>query len=143
MTSPDQLEPYTVRLRLSGRFDHPCPLVAGFLEDVARSCDLAGASLIGHLKAHARTPGGAFHCNLASIRSGAHCAGRLAERPAATDSIDLDLAVLVYGLPRDVVAGLVEAAAERLRDAGLTDWALLPADASPGHPLDHEHTHDS
>lgn len=142
MTSVDQLDPYTVRLRLSGRFDHPCALVAGFLEDVARSCDLAGASLIGHLKAHARTSGGAFYCNLASIRSGAHCAGPLAEHPAATDSIDLDLAVLVYGLPRDVVAGLVEAAAERLRDVGLTDWTLLPPNAPPGRPLDHDHTRD-
>ncbi len=142
MTSADQLEPYTVRLGLRGNFDHPPALVAGFLEDVARSCDLAGASLIGHLKAHARTPRGAFHCNLASIRSGARCAGALAERPAATDFLDLDLAVLVYGLPRDMVAGFVEAAAERLREAGLTDWTLLPADAPPGHPLDHDHAHD-
>lgn len=142
MTSADQLEPYTVRLGLRGSFDHPPALVAGFLEDVARSCDLAGASLIGHLKAHARTPRRAFHCNLASIRSGAHCAGPLAEHPAATDSLDLDLAVLVYGLPCDVVAGLVEAAAERLRHAGLTDWTLLPADAPPGHLPDHDHTRD-
>jgi hypothetical protein len=142
VTSADQLEPYTVRLRFRGQFDDPPALVAGFLEAVARSCDLAGASLIGHLKAHVRTPGGAFHCSLASIRSGAHCAGPVAERPAATDSLDLDLAVLVYGLPRDVVAGLVDAAVTRLRDAGLTDWTLLPADAPPGHPLDHEHNHD-
>jgi hypothetical protein len=142
VTSADQLDPYTVRLHLSGRFDHPCALVASLLEDVARSCDLAGASLIGHLKAHARTSVGSFHCNLTSMRSGARCAGPLAEHPAATDSIDLDLAVLVYGLPRHVVAGLVEEAAERLRDAGLTDWALLPTDARSGHPLDHDHTHD-
>ncbi|MHB1344186.1 MAG: hypothetical protein ACYCX3_07485 [Thermoleophilia bacterium] len=125
MTAPDRLEPYAARLRFRGRFDHPPALIAGFLEDIARSCDPAGASLIGHLKAHARTARGAFHCNLASLRSGAHCAGALADHPAPTDSLDLDLAVLVYGLPSHTVAALVTEAAERLRDVGLTDWIHL------------------
>ncbi len=141
MTAPDELEPYTARLRFRGRFDHPPALVGGFLEDVARSCDLAGASVIGHLKAHARTARGAFHCNLASIRSGAHCAGPLADHPAATDSLDLDLAVLVYGLPSHLVATLVTEAAERLRSVGLTDWIHLSGVGAPEEPAAHEHHH--
>lgn len=145
MTAPDRLEPYTARLRFRGRFDHPPALVAGFLEDVARSCDLAGASVIGHLKAHARTARGAFHCNLASLRSGAHCAGPLTHHPAATDSLDLELAVLVYGLPSHSVATLVTQAAERLRDVGLSDWAHLSGTETPDAPdapAAHEHDHD-
>ncbi|MHB8867341.1 MAG: hypothetical protein ACYC6T_05075 [Thermoleophilia bacterium] len=148
MTAPDQLEPYTARLRFRGRFDDPPRLIAGFLEDVARSCDRAGASVIGHLKAHARTARGVFHCNLATPRSGAHCAGPLADHPVATDSLDLDLAVLVYGLPSHAVADLVTEAAERLRKTGLTDWVTLSGDETAeaatahAHPTAHEHHHD-
>ncbi|MBU2601322.1 MAG: hypothetical protein KKA32_04050 [Actinobacteria bacterium] len=122
MTAPDHLDPYTERLRLRGRLEQPPDLVAGLLEDVARRCAEGGASLIGHVKAHARTAQGSFHCNLASIRSGAHSAGPLTVHPAPADSMDLDLAVLVYGLPRETVAALVEDAVEGLREHGVTEW---------------------
>ncbi len=138
MTAPDHLDPYAVRLRLRGRLDRPPEIVAGLLEEVARKCDQEGASVIGHVKAHARTARGSFHCNLASIRSGARCAGPLAQDPAATESIDLDLAVLAYGIARDTVAALVEEAVEQLRERGLTDWARLH-DLSGGHGLPHNH----
>jgi hypothetical protein len=168
MTSPDRLEPFTVSACLRGRFDDPAALVGTLLEDVAGACELAGASVIGHLKGRARTPQGSFHCNLVSLRSGPRCAGHLAEAPAVADAIDLDLAVLVYGLPHDVIASTVEEAFERLRGGGLTAWAVTggptpasgdchssgldearPVERAPscdnnhsldhGHPCGHEH----
>lgn len=181
MIAPDRLEPYGVSLRLRGDLADPAALVAGLLEDVAAACEHSGASVIGHLKAHARTADGAFHCNLTSVRSGARCAGPFAADgapdpgtgtmvtagaavsagadsvaqtgapapapadsvqaadPAAragADSLDLDLAVLVYGLPHATVAALVEAAVEGLRSRGLEDWVRRP-------PAEHDHhTHD-
>jgi hypothetical protein len=48
----------------------------------------------------------------------------MAEHAAVADTIDLDLAVLVYGLPHDVIASTVEEAIDRLRGGGLTAWAV-------------------
>lgn len=138
-TGPDQLEPYTVRLRLiaSANLD-PSTAVAAFLEEVARTCDEAGASIIGHLKCHGRLAGGGrFHCNLTSLRSGAHCSDSPEQGWPPGEELELDLAVLVYGLPRDIVERSVQQALERLQAQGVT--AL---DVPRHHEAHHRHEAD-
>lgn len=126
MIAPDRLEPYSTRLLLRGRLADPAALVARLLNDVARRCDDAGASLIGHLKAHARAAAASFRCSLTSLRSGARCAGPLAERPAAVDELEVDLAVLVYGLPHASLAEITAEAVARLHDTGVREWSTIP-----------------
>ena len=132
MIAPDRIEPYAVRLLLRGDLADPAALVARLLEDVARRCDGAGATVIGHLKAHVRTAGGSFHCSLTSLRGGARCAGPLVKHPVAVGSLELDLAVLVYGLPRAVVAEIAEKGLTQLREGGVCEWSCLTGEEERG-----------
>ncbi len=118
MTEPDLLEPYTVGLDVV--LDPPAEDVRSWtialLEDIGRGCMAAEATLIGHVKCHGTVSDGtAFHGHLTSLRVGATCEG------AASGPVyrfKLDLAVLVYGIPRtaveDVVSGALDRAGVRL-----------------------------
>jgi hypothetical protein len=139
--APEHLEPYGVRLLLRGDLADPPSLVARLLENVARRCIEAGASMIGHLKAHGRTAEGSFHCNLTSLRGGARCAGPQAEFPGTVSNLELDLAVLVYGLSRAVLAEATENAVTQLREAGVSEWSYRSEGADPrdaGHVPAHQ-----
>ena len=132
MTSPDLLEPFTARVTLAGvsHVADPQGLVAGLLEDIARRCEVAGSSLIGHIKCHVQSSAGSFHCNLTSRRGGARCAGVAASPPAdaATASgLEMDLAVLVYGLAREAVEASVRDALAASNVAEGGEWRLQPA----------------
>jgi hypothetical protein len=136
----DRLEPYTCLAVFVAEADvaDPGQMVASLLEDVARRCEDAGASLIGHIKCHARMGKSHFHCNLTSTRLGARCGAPAAEGPVVPGSLvqgaalELDLAVLVYGLPSSVLETVVS---EALAGAGTADeaptspgrWALQPS----------------
>lgn len=132
MIAPEHIEPYGVRLLLRGDLGDPVGLVARLLENVARRCDQAGASVIGHLKAHVRTAEGSFHCSLTSLRSGARCAGPQVERPVTARNLELDVAVLVYGLPRAVIAEATEKALKQLQEAGVSEWSYRSETANRG-----------
>ena len=114
----DRLDPYTCRAVFTAEAEvaDPGGMIASLLEDVARRCEIAGTSLIGHIKCHARMGESHFHCSLTSSRSGARCGGRDAEGCAATGSLgrgaalELDLAVLVYGIPSSIIGTLVSEA---------------------------------
>jgi hypothetical protein len=113
MTEPDLLEPYTVGLAVV--LDPPAPDVRSWtialLEDIGRESMAAGATLIGHVKCHVTlSDGTAFHGHLTTLRLGATCEGA-ASRPV--DRLELDLAVLVYGIPRTVVEDVVRGALDR------------------------------
>ncbi len=112
MTAPDELEPYAVSLRLDAHepLQSPQHLVAGLLEDIARRCEDAGASVIGHIKCHAKLAGHAFSCSLTTRHTGALCHGAGSGALAAGGALDLDLAVLVYGLPSAAVEEAVRKA---------------------------------
>jgi len=115
VTTPGRdLEPYGARVRLSlGRDLDAHRLLAALLEDIANACEAAGASLIGHIKCVLRTAGGRIHCSLTSRGSGARCGGDEAVRLKKGREVELNLAVLVYGLPATTIDGIVEAALER------------------------------
>jgi hypothetical protein len=106
---PDHLTPYTVHITLaaSAGVAAPADLVAGFLEDIGGRCEQAGSSLIGHIKCHVRARDLAFHCNLTSSRSRARCGGDILAALQPRDSLEIDLAVLVYGLSWDTIDGIV------------------------------------
>ena len=112
MTRPDELEPYAVSLRLDAHepLRSPQHLVVGLLEDIARRCEDAGASLIGHIKCHGKLAGHAFSCSLTTRRTGALCHGAGSAALASGGALDLDLAVLVYGLPSAAVEEVVRRA---------------------------------
>jgi len=109
VTEPAALEPYTVSIRITTPAEIPSPggLVAALLEDIARRCDEAGCSVIGHIKCHARAGERAFSCSLATRRSGAACRGAGQEPMTLGEVLEVDLAVLVYGLPRAITETIV------------------------------------
>jgi len=90
------------------------PFLVALLEDIASVCVDAGASVLGHLKCFLRTADGHVSCNLTSVRSGAECRESGAGVVAPGSEAELDLAVLVYGLPAQVIDGLVGEVLEEL-----------------------------
>jgi hypothetical protein len=131
MMQPEGLEPYTVRLEANlPQGADPVSLTRLLLEDIARLCQTAGASLIGHLKCHGRVGDVRFHCNLTSVHSGARCS---AERVAgAAGPLEVDLAVLVFGLAWPAVDALVREALAGSQRAWGGSWSLHhPAHSHP------------
>ncbi len=133
MTRPDLLEPFTTRVWVQGApAVDPGGFIESLLEDIARRCDAEGASLIGHIKCYAQAGGDRLHCNLTSLRTGAHCRRVSRDDGAAVAASDasqvpetglhIDLAVLVYGLSRETIATIV---ADGLTDVlpGGTTWS--------------------
>lgn len=132
MSRPDSLEPFTAHVTVDGgrAAEGPAPLVTRFLEDIARRCEEAGSTLIGHIKCHVETEGVGFHCNLTSRRGGARCAGPaphiLTAPPAASSGLrlEMDLAVLVYGLERETIDRAVREALADVFQADGGEWTL-------------------
>lgn len=113
MTEPDLLEPYTASLAIV--LDPPARDVRSWtialLEGIGRGSMAAGATLIGHVKCHGTvSDGAAFHGHLTSLRLGATCEGAAS---GPVDRLKLDLAVLVYGIPRKAVEDVVRGALDR------------------------------
>jgi hypothetical protein len=115
VTSPaGDLEPYGAEVRLSLGADLDTRrLLEALLEDIARSCEAAGASIVGHIKCVLRTRGKRIHCSVTSFRAGARCGSDGAERLEEGREVELKLAVLVYGLSATIIDGIVEAALGR------------------------------
>ncbi len=119
------IEPFGMRVQIdpaaSGTpfFDARSFLTA-FLDDVAAACEAEGASLIGHIKCFLSNGHDSVHCNLTSRRIGACCGGSDTGHLPLDRPIDVDLAVLVYGLPREAITLLVLRALEqRLEPLGV------------------------
>jgi hypothetical protein len=108
--------PYGCRvlLRPTAKELKPELFLAALLDNIASACVGAGASVIGHLKCFLRTGDRHVSCNLASVRSGARCRESGAGVVAPGGEAELDLAVLVYGLPAEAIDGLVGEALEKL-----------------------------
>jgi hypothetical protein len=118
------LEPYGARVTLQpGDHDLDAELfLKMLLEQIASSC-LEGASVIGHLKCLLRAGGRRLRCNLTSVRLGATCRGE-GEAPLSLGSgAELDLAVLVYGLPAVTIDGLVGEALRGLLSPMGVSWS--------------------
>jgi hypothetical protein len=109
VTEPADLEPYTGSIRFTAPPEIPSPsgLLAALLEDIARHCDEAGCSVIGHIKCHAGVGERAFSCSLTTRRSGAACRGAGREPLTLGEVLEVDLAVLVYGLRRATIETIV------------------------------------
>jgi|WetSurMetagenome_2_1015567.scaffolds.fasta_scaffold71355_2 hypothetical protein len=112
------LEPFGMRVTLG-----PAPggfgtedFLTGLLQDLAAACEAAGATVIGHLKCFLSSGEAGVHCNLTSTRLGARCGGASGAVPLDRP-VELDLAVLVYGLPAATIATLA---------AGVLDSRLFP-----------------
>jgi hypothetical protein len=123
------LEPFGVRVQFgpvpeSARGSDPEGLLTGLLEDLAAGCESAGATVVGHIKCFLSDGDAAMHCSLVSRRSGARCSVNAKDISLARP-VQLDLAVLVYGLHRDAIAQLVRDALDRgLGGRGIT-WRQL------------------
>ena len=112
--APDHLAPFTARIEFRtspAGIAAPAPVVAGLLNEIAKCCEQAGSSLIGHIKAHAKVESDgliiAFHCNLTDTRHGARCAGNTLMTLEPGQRLRVDLAVLVYGLAKENVEQIV------------------------------------
>ncbi len=92
----------------------PQEFVTALLENVAQSCESAGATIIAHLKGFLRLGDQLVSCNLTSVRRGAVCHGERGEPFPSGSEVELDLAVLVFGLPAAEIDALVGDALERL-----------------------------
>jgi hypothetical protein len=136
VTRPDLLEPFATQVSVSGVSGlDTAGLVAALLEDIARRCVDAGSPLIGHIKCHVEAGETRFHCHVTSLRSGARCEGGVppsasALSPAeagvplsAVVAVQMDLAVLVYGLTRETVGVIVRDALGAAAMGGAT-WSL-------------------
>jgi hypothetical protein len=138
VTERDRLEAYTAALRFEARrhVSASGDLVADLLEEVAEGCDAAGSSLIGHIKCHARSEGRVFSCSLTSRRTGATCRGARGEPLVPGATLEVDLAVLVYGLPWEAVDAQVRRALRTSEERHDGRW-----EHDPHHP--HGHAHDA
>lgn len=122
--SVERLEPYGARVLLSPGDESldPSWFLKTLLEEVAVACVDAGASVIGHLKCFLRTGDGPLRCNLTSVEGGARCEGGGERLLPAGSEAELELAVLVYGLPAATIDGLVGGALERLLSPAGVSW---------------------
>lgn len=117
-------EPYGLRVHIGPvRADlRPERFLTALLEEIASGCEAVGATVIGHLKCLLSAGDGALACNLTSTRKGAHCRDTGARPLSLEGGADLELAVLVYGVPRTVVDTTVRAALDRLLGAHGERW---------------------
>jgi hypothetical protein len=112
-------EPYGLKVHLG-----PAPaglsperLLIDLLGDIALGCLAEGATVIGHLKCLLSTGDGTLACNLVSTRTGAHCR-RLGTQPVSlSQGAELELSVLVYGLPSGVIDTIARTVLGRLLGA--------------------------
>jgi hypothetical protein len=144
----DQLEPFTARVTLEARseIEAPASLVGGVLEEIARRAAKAGSSIIGHLKCRGAIDRGAFHCNLTSVRHGARCQGAESVRLEPGDRMELDLAVLIYGLTGSKLASITREAFSAALPASVAEWGIHSGhshEAEEGiHSAGHSHEGD-
>jgi hypothetical protein len=84
-------------------------LVSRTISMVARECMRDGASLIGHIKCIAEVDSGEYiACSVVSADSEAICRGDL---DGGSKNVDIILNVLLYGLDREKVEGIVSRSA--------------------------------
>jgi hypothetical protein len=113
--APQQMQPYAAQFELTAAevIYAPRNLIVALIDDIGRRCKEAGCSIIGHIKCHARVGESRMHCNLTSLRHGAHCGSSDADRPDCLqqmrpgDLLEMDVAVLVYGLRSAAIEELV------------------------------------
>jgi hypothetical protein len=98
-------EPYGLRVHLGPAAAGASPerFLIDLLGEIASGCEAEGATVIGHLKGLLFTADGTLACNLTSTRTGAHCRRLGAQPVSLSDGADLELSVLVYGLPSRVI----------------------------------------
>lgn len=135
MVAPNEIETYSARVDLI--FDPPVGdvqmVIADLLQRVGSACMAAGASLIGHIKCYGEASGDRYlHCSLTSPGSGASCRGDTA---GPCGSIGLDLNVLVYGLPHQVIDSLVR---DSLQALAANNGMAFEARTNEMHPH-HQH----
>jgi len=112
-------EPYglTVHLQPAPADFDPRSFLKSLLEEIARGCEAAGATLIGHIKCFLAAGDHGLYCNLVSTRTGACCGGDEQGALSCAHGCRLDLAVLVYGLPPASIDAIVRDALGRLLGA--------------------------
>lgn len=113
-------------LVFEGDVSDPGDVIGGLITDIAQRCERSGALLIGHIKCHARSASGSFHCSLTSVRTGVDCAGDTAALHGPASRIDVDLAVLVPGLDRETIDALTREAMESASASRSFDCAPTP-----------------
>jgi hypothetical protein len=118
------LDPYGARVVVfvGTKALEPQEFLTALLEDVALSCENAGATIIAHLKGFLRLEDRLVSCNLTSVRRGAACREKHGEPFPPRSEMELDLAVLVFGLPAAEIDALVGDALERLLSPLGSTW---------------------
>ncbi len=153
MVSAGEIETYSAKINLA--FERPVPqvqtVIAELLQCIGSGCIAAGASLIGHIKCYGEVATGPdtsfhrkdtshtgsigagpyLHCSLTSLRSGVSCRGSAI---GPCESIDLDLNVLVYGLPHHVIDATVKSSLQALSEATRMAFKVETNEAHPHHP---------
>ena len=128
------IEPYTLRLTITGSLPDPEKTIAALLTDLAKRCEDASGPLVGHIKCHACTASGNFHCNLTSLRTGAQCSSLPLATELPSERIDVDFAILVYGLERETIDGLTRASVDALCNARGVTGVMRSSSAAHTHP---------
>jgi len=123
------LEPYGARVDLApvAAAVQPDRFLVVLLDELAKDCTAAGATVIGHIKCLLYLPGGRLACSLTSLRTGARCTTPEGKDPRVLltgETARLDLTVLVYGISDETVDGLVRAALARSAARNSVDWSV-------------------
>lgn len=127
--------------KVHARFDHPQgadqirALVSRTISTVAAECMRDGASLIGHIKCIAEVDSGKYiACSVVSAEGEALCRGEL---DGSSTTLSIILNVLLYGLDRQKVEGIVVRSARSVFNGhgAKVDFEDLEF-------KDHEHCHD-
>jgi hypothetical protein len=134
MTRLYGIEPYTLRLTIEGRVSDPEGIIAALVTDVAERCQDAGGPLIGHIKCHASTAAGNFHCGLTSLPIGAQCSSLPLAAELPLGRVDVNLAILVYGLELETIDSITRASVNALRRTARVTCEVLSSSAAHNHP---------
>lgn len=119
------LEPFVARIRWQSCSAEAAKrweaLLREFVGAIASEACRAGAPLIGHIKGIASAEAQFLRINCVSERIAPDIEGAL---PAGAREIELDLAVLVYGLSHEQVRAAIDAALDRSLAGGRCTAAL-------------------
>jgi hypothetical protein len=116
-------------------------MVSTTISQIAKGCVEAGTRLIGHIKCIAEVESGKYiACSVVSHDAEAACRGELAD---GSYRLDLVINVLIYGLDKEKVEGIVNATAHRVFEGHGARLEIEDLEfKDPSHQCEDEHDHE-
>ncbi len=116
-------------------------LVAENISGIAKECVKAGTRLIGHIKCIAEVESGKYiACSVVSHDTPATCRGEI---EGSSRTLDLILNVLIYGLDKEKVEGIVVKESRRVFAPSIGEVRFENLEfIETGHECDEDHHHE-